>query len=70
MKAIQLLIPISGGFHNVYTDLRRGDVVDIDGVNLLESTARRYVALGYAIECPGKPLDVRDLPFGYKSPGG
>jgi hypothetical protein len=66
---IQMLIGIGGGFHNIYRDLRRGDVVDIDGTNIDEASARRYIGAGYAVEVHGRPLDARDLPPAYRTPG-
>jgi hypothetical protein len=61
---IQMLIAIDGLLENIYHDVKRGAVIDV-----VESTARRYERLGYAIACPGKPLDVRDLPPAYRTPG-
>lgn len=66
MKAIQMLDGIGGLFANVHRDLRRGDCVDVDNVNLLEETARRYISMGLAVECHGRPLDPRDLPKPYR----
>jgi hypothetical protein len=58
-----MLIAIDGLLENIYHDVKRGAVIDV-----VESTGKRYEALGYAIACHGKPLDVRDLPPAYRTP--
>lgn len=50
-----------GGEIPVYTDLKRGDIVDMS-----EAEADRYDRLGYS--CPDLKCDLRDLPPGYRTP--
>jgi len=43
MTRIRMLISIGGTFHNNYSDVKRGDVVEVDDIS-----AARYCQLGYA----------------------
>jgi hypothetical protein len=56
MTRIKMRISVRGGFHG-YTDVKRGQVVEVDDLN-----AQRYVKLGYAQSDltgePGRPYEA------------
>ena len=58
MKAFQWTVNIAGMVANNFDGVRRGDLMDVDGINLTESTALMYAWNGYAVPVNGRPLHL------------